>query len=461
MLSYITYLAGVWVYYVAKNQSITKAFIWGYIPVLLLLPDYYRAITPGLPDPTFNQTASVALFAVFMMQGMPGYKFSYTDLVVGFYAFAVSFSEFLASGYSDAQNLMFYELTSVFFPYLFAKSLIEPFGLRYDFAKSFVLCLSVVFVFNLFENKFGYNLWQAYLGMFFPGQGQGWVTTFRFGLARAAGPYAHCLVDGIMMATAYRLQRWLQWSDAWPEKIKSLAWVPKLSPAQLFTLMILGGVFSTLGKGQWLAGIIAAGITIIGRSKKREAAMTAVVSIMIFIGVPLMAAFLSYASVGRKNAVDDNQETAAYRYELVTEYMDEASEHLWFGWGLMQWPEIHGFESIDNHFLLLYLNHGVIAVSLLLGIIFVMMGRLITHGMSRPFTEPRGSSLSFTLAAIYLMYLIAVATVSMAYQSCTVFFLITGLADAYLRSSTWDGDQGGSKAKIAIDTRLFKFKKVL
>ncbi len=461
MLSYITYLAGVWVYYVAKNQSITKAFIWGYIPVLLLLPDYYRAITPGLPDPTFNQTASVALFAVFIMQGMPGYKFSYTDLVVGFYAFAVSFSEFLASGYSDAQNLMFYELTSVFFPYLFAKSLIEPFGLRYDFAKSFVLCLSVVFVFNLFENKFGYNLWQAYLGMFFPGQGQGWVTTFRFGLARAAGPYAHCLVDGIMMATAYRLQRWLQWSDAWPEKIKALAWVPKLSPAQLFTLMILGGVFSTLGKGQWLAGIIAAGITIIGRSKKREAAMTAVVSIMIFIGVPLMAAFLSYASVGRKNAVDDNQETAAYRYELVTEYMDEASEHLWFGWGLMQWPEIHGFESIDNHFLLLYLNHGVIAVSLLLGIIFVMMGRLITHGMSRPFTEPRGSSLSFTLAAIYLMYLIAVATVSMAYQSCTVFFLITGLADAYLRSSTWDGDQGGSKAKIAIDTRLFKFKKVL
>ena len=83
----------------------------------------------------------MALFAVFLMQGAPGYRFSYTDLVVGFYAFAVSYSEFLASGYSDAQNLMFYELTSVLFPYIFAKSLIEPFGLRYDFAKSIVLCL--------------------------------------------------------------------------------------------------------------------------------------------------------------------------------------------------------------------------------------------------------------------------------------------------------------------------------
>ncbi len=461
MLSYIAYLPGIWAYYIAQNQSVQKAFIWVYIPTLLLLPDYYRAMTPGLPDPTFNQSASVALFGVFMMKGSPGYRFSYTDLVVGFYAFSVSYSEFLASGYSDAQNLMFFELTSVLFPYIFAKSLIEQFNLRYDFAKSVVLCLSIVFLLNLFENKFGYNLWQAYLGMFFPGQGEGWITTFRFGLARAAGPYGHCLVDGVIMAVGYRLQRWLQWSEAWPEKIKQLNWVPFFTPAQLFTLMILGGVFSTLGKGQWLAGIIAAGVVIIGRSKKRAAAMTAVLSVMVGVGIPLLIAFLNYASVGRENAADDNQETAAYRYELVTEYMDEASERLWFGWGLMQWPEIHGFESIDNHFLLTYLNHGVIAVTLLLGIIFGMMGRLIIHGMARPMPEPRGSSFAFTLAAIFLMYLIAVATVAMMYQSCTLFFIITGLSDAYLRTSQWDGDQGNGKTKPVPDTRKFKFRKVI
>jgi hypothetical protein len=461
MLSYIAYLPGLWAYYVAQNQSLTKAFIWIYIPVLLLLPNYYRAITPGLPDPTFNQTAAVALFIVYFMQGSPGYRFSYTDVVVGFYAFTVSFSEFLASGYSDAQNLMFYELTSVLFPYLFAKSLIEPFGLRYEFAKSIVLCLCVVFIFNLYENKMGSNLWQMALGRFFPGQGEGWITTFRFGLARAAGPYGHCLVAGIVMAVAYRLQRWLQWSDAWPHKIRQLSWIPWFTPAQLFTLMILGGVLSTLGKGQWLAGIIAAGVVIIGRSKKRVAAMTAVISVMIFVGIPLFIAFLNYASVGRANAADDNQETAAYRYELVTEYMDVAKEKLWFGWGLMKWPEVPGFESIDNYFLLLYLNHGLIAVSLLLGIIFVMMFRLIRHGMSRPMPEPRGSSLGFTLAAIFLMYFIAVATVAMMDQSCTLFFLITGLSDAYLRTSTWDGYEGSGEKTPAPDTRLFRFRKVL
>jgi len=461
MLSYIAYLPGLLAYYVAQNYSVQKAFIWVYMPTMLLLPDYYRAITPGLPDPTFNQSASVALFAVFIMKGAPGYRFSYTDLVVGFFAIAVSYSEYLASGYSDAQNLMFFELTSVYFPYIFAKSLIEPFNLRYEFAKVIVLCLSVVFFMNLFENKFGYNLWQAYLGMFFPGQGQGWVTTFRFGLARAAGPYGHCLVDGIMMAVGYRMQRWLQWSEVWPEKIRQMSWIPWFTPTQVFTLMILGGVFTTLGKGQWLAGIVAAGIVIIGRSKQRVAAMTAVIGVMVFIGIPLLMAFLSYASVGRANAKDDNQETAAYRYELVTEYMDEASEHLWFGWGLMKWPEIPGFESIDNNFLLTYLNHGVIAVTLLLGIIFGMMGRLLWHGMSRPMPEPKGSSLAFTLAAIFLMYLIAVATVAMMYQSCTMFFIITGLSDAYLRMSKWDGSEGSGKVKAILDTRRFKFRKVL
>lgn len=461
MLSYIAYLPGLWAYYVAQNQSVTKAFIWVYIPTLLLLPDYYRAITPGLPDPSFNQSASVALFAVFIMHGSPGYKFSYTDLIVGFYAFSVSYSEFLASGYSDAQNLMFFELTSVLFPYIFAKSLIEPFNLRYDFAKSVVLCLSFVFVLNLFENKFGYNLWQAYLGPFFPGQGLGWITTFRFGLARAAGPYGHCLLDGVIMAVGYRLQRWLQWSDFWPKKIKQMAWIPWFTPAQVFTIMILGGVFTTLGKGQWLAGIVASGIVIIGRSKKRVAAMMAVLAVMVFIGLPLLAAFLSYASVGRKNAKDDNQETAAYRYELITEYMDVAGERLWWGWGLMKWPEVPGFESIDNHFLLTYLNHGVITLTLLLVLMFGMMTRLIIHGMSRPMTEPRGSSLAFSLAAIFLMYVIAVATVAMMNQSCTLFFIIVGLSDAYLRMSTWDGDQGSGKSKIEPDTRRFKFRKVL
>lgn len=462
MLSYIAFLPGVLVYIVAKNDSINTAFIWVYIPTLLLTPDYFYAITPGIPDPTASQSAAVALFAVFLMQNGPGYKFSLTDIAVGLYAFAVSFSEFLATNYSDAQNLLFFELTSVLFPYFFAKSLIEPYGSRYTFAKSIVLCLALVSVLNLFENRFGYNLWRAYWGeWFFPGQNEGWVTTFRYGFARAAGPYAHCLVAGIMMAAGYRLQRWLQWSKAWPDTFKYLDFIPSLTPARLLTLLMLGGLLSTLGKGPWLASIVATGVIVIGRARRRVLAMKIVLATLVFIGLPLLFALLKYASVGRRNAMDDTQETAAYRYELVSEYMDAASEHLWWGWGLMRWPQMPKFESIDNHFLLTYLNHGVIAVSLLLGIIFVMMARLLYHGMTQPSDGPRGSSLAFTLAAIYLMYFIAVATVAMMYQSCTLFFLITGLSDAYLRLSRQDYIARPGLFKTRPDLRKFKFRKVL
>ena len=461
MLSYIVYLAGLWVYNLARKQSVTKAFIWGYIPVLLLLPDYFYAITPGLPDPNSSQAAAVGLFAVFFMKGAPGYRFSYTDLIVVFYAIAVSISEFLAAGYADAQNLMFTELTSVVFPYILAKSLIEPFNLRYDFAKSVVLCLCIVAILNLYENKMSVNLWQLFLGRFFPGQGEGWITTFRFGLARASGPYGHCLVAGIVMALGYRLQRWLQWSGAWPDKIKQLRWLPLISPAQLFTLIILGGVITTLGKGQWLAGIVASGIVIIGRFKKRSLAMMIVLTLFIFVGIPMVGAFLDYASVGRYNALDENQETACYRYELFSTYIGVANEKFWWGWGLMRWPTDPEYPSIDNHFLLIFLNHGFVAIILLFVILFGMMGRLIIHGMSNPLSEPSGSSLAFSVAGIYLMYFIADCTVSMQYQSSTLFFIITGLSDAYLRTSNWDGNSGVIKDKIELDTRKFKFRKVL
>ena len=92
---------------------------------------------------------------------------------------------------------------------------------------------------------------------------------------------------------------------------------------------------------------------------------------------------------------------------------------------------------------------------------FGMMVRLIIHGMSNPVSEPKGSSLAFSLAGIYLMYFIADCTVSMQFQTSTLFFIITGLSDAYLRTSNWDGNSGIIKDKIEFDTRKFKFRKVL
>lgn len=461
MLSFIALAPALVAFYFARKYSVEIAFIKVYLPSLLLLPGYYMCLLPGLPDPTFNQGTAMVVFAIFAMQGFPGYRYSSMDLVIFAYAFVAAFSEYRASGYSDAQNLMFANLAGGFVPYILAKSLIEPKGLRYEFAKVIVICACIVCIFNLWENRFGFNVWRRSLDPFFPGQGLGWITTFRFGVARAGGPYAHALLAGIMMIVAFRFQRWLHWSGAWPEKFTSerWKWIP-ISPALLLSLWTTLALLTTVAKGSWLASIIASSVTFIGKSKQRSLMMVATVVFLVGIGIPVVGAFLSWASVGRENALTDNQETAAYRYELIEEYMEIGDEKEWFGWGLTAWPKVPGMESIDNYFLLLYLMHGKIAVYLLVYILFGTMIRLIVFAMKKSNPEPLGSSLAFTMAAIYLGYIVAIATVFMGFQTATMIMMITGWAEAYMRSAVPDGKKIEAKENQVLK-QGFQFRRVL
>ncbi len=464
MLSFIGFLPAFIAFRYAMAHSAKEAFIKVYLPVLLCLPDYYRVITPGLPDPTFNQGVAIALLIVALMKGgFPGYRFSHMDIVVTIYAVCVFNSELQASGYSDAQNLMFMMLFSVLMPYIMAKSFIEPEGLRFDFARKVVLCLITVSMINTFETRFGMNPFQLVLGRFFPGQGEGWLVTFRFGMARTAGPYGHALLAGIMMMAGFRLQRWLQFSGAWPDKIKQLPWLPIKVP-QLLTLIITGGFFITFAKGSWLAGFMAGFLVAVGRIKNRFLALSAVFGFVVFIGLPAAGAFISYASVGRANAKDDNQETAAYRYELIVEYVDIAKEKSMWGWGLTKWPQVPGMPSIDNHYLLLFLMHGQIAFFCFLYILLGTIVRLLIHSIRSPPPPRSGASLAFTLASIYLGYTVAIATVYMGGQTVPLLFMLTGWAESYMLSGGHDlpPDGDGKEADTVVaPAPRYAFRRVL
>lgn len=464
MLSYIVYLAGLAAFWVGFKKSPQHAFVHVYIPTLFFLPDYYRAVTPGLPDPTFSQAASVGLFAASLMRGFPGYKFSLLDLVVVAYASCVGYSEYLASGYSDAQNLIFAMLFSVAMPYFYAKSYIEPHGQRFTFAKKIILLLSGVAIISLYESRFGLNPWWQVLARFFPGQAA-WTTTFRFGLARAAGPFGHALLAGVIMASGFRLQRWLEWSEAWPatwpRKLNFLAWLP-MKPGRFLTLVMAGGLLITFAKGSWVASGAAVLLIVVGRARNRVLGVAIVVSCILFVILPAAAAFVSWASVGRANAKSDNQETAAYRYELITAYLDIAAEKPNWGWGLTKWPQVLGMPSIDNHYLLIFLMHGRWAFYLFL---FVLIGtpvRLVAYAMRAPPAPLRGGSLPFTLASIYLLYLVNLGTVYMGLQSAPLLFMITGWGESFMKLKKTDGfSADGSQPRAAPEPPGPRFRRVL
>ena len=113
-------LPGIVALIVSRRVTPKYAFIYVYLPALILVPDYYRWLAPGVPDPNFHQSAIIAIAATYFAQ-MRNWKFSYLDIPIIGLAVSIGVSQYLATGYADAQNLAFSMLCSAILPYLLAK----------------------------------------------------------------------------------------------------------------------------------------------------------------------------------------------------------------------------------------------------------------------------------------------------------------------------------------------------
>jgi hypothetical protein len=429
-MGFLPIFPAIYAAYIAYRFSPERAFVQVYVPVLLLLPMYFRWTLPALPDPTFEQATILPIAAVFLMREGKRWKVSLGDFLIFSFAACNAISEYRNTGYNGAQNLMFDQLASVVFPYMLAKGLIEPHRISVIFAKKFVMCLFIVSILSVYEFRFGLTPW-ILLRRFYPGQGLEWGTSFRYGFARIGGPFGHAILAGLIFAVAFRLQRWLEWSGNWEPRFK---WLKSLniSKARLITIVLLGGIVMTMVRGPWLGGIAGGCIAAIGRTRHRVRALLIIAAAVVFVGIPAASSFYAYASVGRAHAKTVSQETAAYRMELITKYVATAMEQPVWGYGLNTWPKNPSAPSIDNFYLLIVLMHGLTALFLLLAILVVMPFRLVILEMRSPVSYPLGSSLGFALAGIFLVYLITIATVYMGLQTIPVFAIITGWSEGYL-----------------------------
>ncbi len=416
--------------YVALRYSPARAFLQVYIPVLLLLPMYYRWVIPVLPDPTFEQATILPIAAVFLTREGRYWRFSFADVLIVCFALCIGTSEYLNAGYNEAQNLMFDMVASVVFPYMLAKGLIEPHFMNVAIAKKFVMMLFVVSILSVYEFRMGLTPW-ILLRRFYPGQGLEWTTSFRYGFARIGGPFGHAILAGLVLAVGFRLQRWLEWSGQWEAHFRGFKWL-KISKARMITVVLIGGIIMTMVRGPWLGGAVGACLAAVGRTRHRQRALLAIAGFIVIIGIPAASSFYAYASVGRAHAKTASQETAAYRMELLDKYVTTALKQPIFGYGRNTWPKNPTAPSIDNYYLLLCLMHGLIAVGLLLAIMITMTFRLVRLEMSSPVVYPLGSSLGFALAGIFIVYMVTIATVYMGLQTIPVFALITGWSEGYL-----------------------------
>ncbi|MEP7338946.1 MAG: O-antigen ligase family protein [Acidobacteriota bacterium] len=435
----IAIIPGLIALYVALAKSPAKAFLYVYLPTLFLLPDYYRLILAGFPDPTFNEAAILPIAAAYVLKDQVKWKFSVTDLLVTGLAVCIGYSQYLATGYNDAQNLIFDTLCLIILPYALSKGLIEQHGLRVKVAKMFILILLVVVVAEAYEFRFALNPFRRLFDPFFPGDmGRGWITVVRYGFGRAAGPYGHPILCGIILATGFFIQRWLERGKHWKSQ-KQARWI---------TIAMVIGSLMTISRGPWIGAAIGSVVTAIGYARNRGKALVLVLVIGVVVGIPAYLGFQSYVSVGREGATSATQETAAYRKELFDKYLKIAQEKAAWGWGQNTWPPVPGLPSIDNHFLNLALRHGFIALGFFCVIILAVTWRLGSYCIRSPRNAP-GNSLAFTLLAAQVAITISLATVFMGLQAEPLFFILCGWADALVAT------------EVAQQEPLFQFRRVL
>ncbi|MEK8017917.1 MAG: O-antigen ligase family protein [Candidatus Parabeggiatoa sp.] len=453
--------------YFAFTRSPHWAFINVYIPAFFLFPSYYHWKPKLIPDPNFAQAAIMPIMLVFLLRNLPGWRLSFTDILVIVFALFVSVSEYLNFGYKEAQNLMFNMLVSVVFPYILTKSLVEPAGLREEFAKRIVLMLCIIALLMAYESLFrsSYTIWHKVLGRFFDGQGWHIRTNYRWGLVRANGPFTHPIMAGTTVAVGFCLQQWLHWSQAGFSRIRGIP-IPKLS--YLITLILLAGLIAPLSRAPWMGTLLALMVvlflsTLISftrQPKIRYLIIVVIVSSIVIGGTISANVFKQFASVSREEATESSQEreTIAYRFELYTTYGNIVMEKWVFGWGQLGWPKDAAQKSIDNHFILLALNHGLVAVFSQLILFFYLIMRLFKHAISRPASNPPKSAMDLMLLGILLHFFWCATTVGI-FSINPIVFMIFGWSEGYLLNS--QNNTRLSATPISHNHLPFHFKRVL
>lgn len=410
-----------------------RLFLNFYLPMLMILPEYYRWTVPGIPKVTFSQPVIlVTMFALISHGAFKRWKITSTDVLVFCFFATFSVSEYVNKGYKESQNLTFDMLTWFLLPYIAAKAVVEPMDQRVPFMRRIVLLLAAIAVISVYEFRMGMTPFQFLLSRFFPFQGTGWVTTFRWGFARIAGPYGHSILCGLLFVIAYRIHRWLEWNHCWERRFQSLPF--SIDKGLLLRIILIAGALMSMVRGPWIGGILGGAVALIGNSRNPRRGAIRIGLIALAIAIPVGAAFYSYVSVGRANATSTAQESAAYRKELVDKYMGIAEDHAWLGYGRNNFPQVPGMPSVDNYYLLLALWHGFTASALLLILLFSIITRLFRRGFLEAELGLPCPSLSFTLAGIMVAILFTLGTVYMGTQVTPMVAMLIGWSEAYLQS---------------------------
>lgn len=218
---------------------------------------------------------------------------------------------------------------------------------------------------------------------------------YRLGLLRAYGPFPHPILAGIMMIGFLPLY-FFSGLRSWP-------WIGGI-------LLALTGFFG-LSSAAFLALIVAVGGVVIHQVK----AYVPRISWWTISGLLILALWTLHMLT--KNGIISvisrltlSPDTAEYRVNIWHWGFVNIEKHPWFGIGYKQWERFSWMvESVDAHFLLLAMRHGIVVPVMMLAAIFYGIVRL---GLIIPNLAPKDREFVIGINICMIIFLIVGQTVN-------------------------------------------------
>ena len=402
------------------------------IPFFLFMPFMFWVNIPGLPDPNFMQAAILPIIFILVRDYRDKFKFGRMEFLLSIYVSIRVINDFLGRGYSDAQNYLFYMLSTLIGPYMIGKYLIDSSRMDVATAKTFVLMFLFMFPMFLYEAKFWINPIFKLLSPLFPDAWSG--LSVRWGLARTAGTFEHPILACIMIITIYRLHRWLCWIGEWDlpkngiwrflDKITFLIPIPfkyRISIALILMALL------TISRGPWIGGFAGAAFALIGNYKYKKT-LLATILVGSIIGASVGQLVLkSYTTAAEGEVLSGEAQTMLYRSVMLDKYKGYLEEKYYTGWGLTTVPKVRGMESVDNAYFLMALQHGIFAPTVFVCIFLYAIVSQIKFALKAPVGH---IPIGFTFCGVYIICFISFATVYMGVQTEPMLFLLLGWGES-------------------------------
>ncbi len=431
MSSLLAWLPALFSTFISFFRSPEKAFLSVFIPVLLLIPQIFYAQTEGFPKLNFSETCIIPIFIAALFFRTKYWKFSLMDLAIGAFIACAFYSEMRTADTHYAINKLATMLCNILAPYVLAKMLIHPLDLSEKLAKRFVFLMFINVLIAFWEMRFVTVPQIALLQPLFPQTENGWVPLFRYGLTRIRGPFVQTILFGIGLSVAILLNYWLLKNRRWKANFKSLPALP-IRKGTILMLFLCFGLFMTFSRGPWIScflGFILASAGFSSSPVRNLFVRTLLICLAILF---FYQVFIPYTEVNPGLSRSETEENIAYRGEIYRRYTELAYQSPTWGWGTLEQPLLSGLKSIDNEYLLLFLQKGLVGLTLFIGMVGWSFLRLLKRGLQTSTKDLAELSFTFTLIGVLFTLAFSFVTVFMGMQTEMIFFMVLGWAEGFV-----------------------------